>query len=158
MSREGNLIGAERELLVSLDLMRRGFEVFRPMHATSCDILALKYGLTLRIEVKGTSKGFRNPSGPVSSLPTKNGSPPDCREFDILVRFQRDGEMTWQPSVHFSSNKAAAELPIRWEYSNYITKKNLSRAQKEKNDRCLTAETPGFIKSQSPAECHAGDA
>ncbi len=134
MSHAGNLKGAEREMLVSVDLLRRGFEVFRPVCATSCDVLALKYGITLRIEVKGPPKGYRNPSGPVAGLPTRHDGGPDCQLFDVLVRCSDDGEMCYQRSILHTINKASAELPLREEVSKSTTKKNLRRANQLENE------------------------
>ena len=45
--------GAVGELVVSVDLMRRGFEVFRAVSpACSCDLLASKNGKLWRVEVR----------------------------------------------------------------------------------------------------------
>lgn len=125
MSREGNLKGAQRELRVSLDLMSKGFEVFRPMHPTSCDILALKHGLTLRIEVKGMSGHTgKSPSGPVAMLyGGSGGNKGDCRKFDVLVRVSENNELFYQRSVLHSSNKASADLPLREEINSRTTLK-----------------------------------
>lgn len=45
--------GARSELLAALDLMNRGDEVFRAMSpSASCDLLILRNGKPLRVEVK----------------------------------------------------------------------------------------------------------
>ena len=50
--------GAIGELRVSVDLLIRGYEVFRALSpATSCDIAILKSGALLRVEVR---TGYRN--------------------------------------------------------------------------------------------------
>jgi hypothetical protein len=46
-------LGALSELLASTDLLAQGFEVFRALSpACSCDLIACRGGLTLRIEVR----------------------------------------------------------------------------------------------------------
>jgi predicted AAA+ superfamily ATPase len=44
--------GAWAELLVASDLLRRGYEVFTAVGASSCDLLALRNTTALRVEVK----------------------------------------------------------------------------------------------------------
>ncbi len=49
-------VGAIAELIVSVDLMKRGYEVFRALsQACSCDLLALKHGVAIRVEVRSAS-------------------------------------------------------------------------------------------------------
>lgn len=56
--------GAISELLVAADLLRLGFDVFRAVsQSCSCDIVALRNGVTVRIEVR---TGQRNSSGGLS--------------------------------------------------------------------------------------------
>ena len=46
-------VGAISELLVSADLMKKGFEVFRALSPScSCDLIAAKKGRLLRVEVR----------------------------------------------------------------------------------------------------------
>jgi hypothetical protein len=53
-------VGAVNELRVSQDLMIRGYEVFRALAAdASCDLIALKDGKTLRIQVR-TARVVKN--------------------------------------------------------------------------------------------------
>lgn len=52
-------VGAISELVVGADLLRQGYEVFRALSpACSCDLLALKGGVMIRLEVR---TGSRNP-------------------------------------------------------------------------------------------------
>jgi Holliday junction resolvase-like predicted endonuclease len=52
-------VGAIGELRVSTDLLGKGFEVFRSISpAASCDLIAMKQGKMLRVEVK---TGYENP-------------------------------------------------------------------------------------------------
>ena len=54
-------IGAVAELIVSLDLMKRGYEVYRALSpASSCDILALKGKKVFTIEVRTGYKSKDN--------------------------------------------------------------------------------------------------
>jgi hypothetical protein len=131
MSREGNLKGAAREMRVTLDLMERGFEVFRPMSTATCDLIALKYGIPLRIEVKGVhGKTSKHPSGPIATTESsRGGNNPNSKLFDVLVRFNDIGETFYQRSILHTINAASADLPLREEYSKSTTKKNLSRAE-----------------------------
>jgi hypothetical protein len=46
-------VGAIAELVVSVDLMKMGYEVYRALSpASSCDILALKENFSLKFEVR----------------------------------------------------------------------------------------------------------
>ena len=58
--------GALGELRVSIDLMRRGYEVFRALSPSSpCDLIAMKDGKVLRIEVRTARRdGKGNPYFP----------------------------------------------------------------------------------------------
>jgi hypothetical protein len=69
--------GASSELIVSVDLLSKSYEVFRSVSpAASCDLIALKNGQTFRVEVKtGTAQGTRHRVYP--KPPTDN--------FDILA-------------------------------------------------------------------------
>ena len=60
-----HLEGAAREAIVKADLFRRGFEVYGTEGGNSSfDIVAYKYGILLRIEVRGIKKAPR--TGPAS--------------------------------------------------------------------------------------------
>jgi hypothetical protein len=133
MNREHLLRGAEREAAVVSDLFKKGFEVF-PAFGTgsSCDMIALKHGELLRVEVKGSKHGTQrrktaHPSGPVASL-GHGSKDSDCRLFDIHISVLDSGEILYQRSALHVVNKASAELPLREDYSKHTTKKNLERA------------------------------
>ena len=127
MSRAENLKGATREAATVLDLMQRGFEVFRPTSTASCDLIALKYGITLRIEVTGGRRASE--SGPITQHSSSGGRSLDCRLFDVLVRHIETGEVLYLPSMHLKESAATLDLPLRWIPSKYTTKKTLSRTQ-----------------------------
>jgi hypothetical protein len=62
-------LGALAELLASVDLMKRGYEVFRALSpACSCDLIAMKAGVILRVEVRSARRKI---DGAVR-YPTKN--------------------------------------------------------------------------------------
>ena len=54
-------VGAIAELKVAIDLMQKGYEVFRALSpASSCDIAVLKNGKLIRVEVRTGYKGRVN--------------------------------------------------------------------------------------------------
>ncbi|MGH7745478.1 MAG: hypothetical protein ACREQ5_11910 [Candidatus Dormibacteria bacterium] len=54
-----NAIGAIGELRVSVDLLAKGYEVFRAVSpSSSCDLIAIKNGRSLRLEVR-TGRVYR---------------------------------------------------------------------------------------------------
>lgn len=76
--------GAISELLVCADLYRHGYEVFRALcMCCSCDLVVLKYGKLLRVEVK---TGGLNENGKRSTLPL-----PDSSKYDLLCVVYPDG-------------------------------------------------------------------
>jgi hypothetical protein len=51
-------IGAVAELVVAADLLRRGYEVYRAVSpAASCDLVILREGRAIRVEVKSARRG-----------------------------------------------------------------------------------------------------
>src|SRR5579872_6612397 len=63
-------LGAASELIASADLLLRGFDVFRAVAAACpCDLVAMKDGALIRIEVKS---GLQKP-------------PPDESKLDVLA-------------------------------------------------------------------------
>ena len=127
MSREGNLLGIQREAFVIAEFAKRDWETFSGNGNTSCDIIALKDGVSLRVEVKGQGNRKREPSGPCGSTPSRNSSTPDCREFDILVSFSSDGQMFWQRSILYKGESYG--LPLREERNPSTRKDYINRAQ-----------------------------
>src|SRR3972149_3193615 len=54
-------VGAMSEILVSFDLMSKGFEVYRALSpASSCDLLAIKKGKMINFEVRTGYRGVNN--------------------------------------------------------------------------------------------------
>lgn len=82
--------GAIAELIVSVDLMKRGFSVFRAMSsACHCDLAVLKNRRLCRVEVKTVYRG-------VSGKPVR----PECDgdKFDVLAMVL-PGEIIYDPSI-----------------------------------------------------------
>jgi hypothetical protein len=76
-------------MVAAVDLMKRGYEVFRALSpACSCDLIALAGGRSLRIEVR---TGIRSPVSGRVSFPrnggtvTKNRTPGDLDHYAVVV-------------------------------------------------------------------------
>lgn len=83
--------GAIHEFKVAIDLMEKGYEVFRALSpACSCDLAILKNGKLLKIEVKTT---YRLRSGKIVYPKIKNP------KYDILVLVIRPNEIIYLPEV-----------------------------------------------------------
>ena len=77
--------GAIGELAVSVDLMGRGYEVFRNVSQHgSCDLVAMKGGRLLRVEVKCAA--MNTDTGKVYAPKTL-----DASKYDILALYTRSG-------------------------------------------------------------------
>ena len=87
------VIGAMHELLVSADLMRRGYEVFRALSpACSCDLVILKEGRLLRVEVRTAQKSI---SGKLSWTNSKK----DIGRSDMLALVVEGRDIVYLPSL-----------------------------------------------------------
>lgn len=85
-------VGAIAELVVSADLMKRGYEVYRALsQSSSCDLLALKNGILTKIEVK---TGYTN--GATGSLSFPKGK---MRADIFAVVDHRNGTITYIPEI-----------------------------------------------------------
>ena len=82
-------IGTLGELLVSVDMMRRGYQVFRALSpGSSCDMLVLKNNEVLRVEV---TKGSRH-----TKDQTKLWWPKHAPErYDIIAVWEDNGLITY---------------------------------------------------------------
>ena len=81
------------ELLVSADLMRRGYEVFRALSpACSCDLVILKEGRLLRVEVRTAQKSI---SGKLSWTNSKK----DIGRSDMLALVVEGRDIVYLPSL-----------------------------------------------------------
>src|SRR6266536_2821533 len=77
--------GAMGEILVTYDLMQRGYEVFRSISPTgSCDLLAMKEKAIIRVEV---TKGHRY----VNALRFPAHDP---ARYDLLAVWENNGNIT----------------------------------------------------------------
>ena len=91
-------VGAIAELMVSIDLMKKGYEVFRALsQACSCDVLAKKDGKIYSFEVRTghpTSKGY--------SYPKNN-----IRAENIALVIHRDNKIVYIPENFISSGNVS---------------------------------------------------
>ena len=79
-------VGAISELAVSIDLLTKGYEVFRALSPScSCDLLAMKDGEIVRVEVRS---GWRNVDGEFGCAEPKS-------EYDLLAIVYR-GEISYK--------------------------------------------------------------
>lgn len=87
--------GAIGELLVTVDLMRRGYDVFRAVSPGAiCDLMIFKNVDFKRVEV---TKGQRYTS---SKLTGKlKWAAHDSKRYDILAVWESDGIITYMPSI-----------------------------------------------------------
>ena len=79
--------GLASELRVALDLISRGFDVFTPIagYPATCDLIAVRHGVCLRIEVKTAHWELHPLTGEerlVGGLP----SPSQIGRHDVLAR------------------------------------------------------------------------
>lgn len=86
-------VGAIAELLVSTDLLKRGYEVFRALSpSSSCDLAVLLEGRLLRVEV---TTAYYNNSGVLFHPDKKHG-----RAFDVLALVvMKTGEVVYRPPL-----------------------------------------------------------
>ncbi|MCI0528347.1 MAG: hypothetical protein L0Y56_12980 [Nitrospira sp.] len=82
--------GTFHEMKVVIDLMRRGYEVYRAVSGGApCDFVAVKDGKAIRVEV---TTGHR--------YKTKLNHPPkDPNKFDVLAIVEHDGWITYRPDL-----------------------------------------------------------
>lgn len=123
--REHMLIGASRELAVAADLARRGFEVFLGHGNLSCDMVAYKFGIFVKIEVKGGSeRPYRG--APCGRSSTKAST--HCERFDVLATVDAAYTVQYNRSIYHEHNAASLELSGEDAYSKCTTHKIIARA------------------------------
>lgn len=82
-------IGAISELVISADLLRRGFAVFRAVSPScSCDLAVLKDGKLFRVEVT---------TGYVVAGKLSHSKKKDKGKWDLLGIVDRQGRITYEP-------------------------------------------------------------
>ena len=87
-------VGAMGELLVSVDLMRRGYDVFRALSPNcACDLAVVAAEGLIRIEVR---TGYRSRTGSLHYSHNKPGQ--ECR-YDIMAVVLHDGTITYLPEL-----------------------------------------------------------
>lgn len=70
-------VGAITELITSIDLMKRGYDVFKALSMGTCDLVAIKNGKCIRIEVKS---GYTNINGKLNHTKVRSEY-----TFDVLA-------------------------------------------------------------------------
>lgn len=84
-------VGAVHELMVCVDLAKRGFGVFRSVSPNcECDLLGIVNGRTFRIEV---TTGLRSPTGRLFH------GQKDGAKFDLLVIVEKSGNILYNPPL-----------------------------------------------------------
>jgi len=85
-------VGAVGELKVALDLLTKGYHVFRSVSPSApCDLLITKNGSMLRVEVK---TAYRKPDGKMQTATIKKPY-----RFDILALAFKDGSIEYRPPL-----------------------------------------------------------
>lgn len=89
-------VGAVAELIVAADLLSLGYEVFRSVsQSCSCDLVALREGSWLRIEVR---TGSRLKSGGL----TFSFKPRDENRHDVMaVYVPGERSITYRPDIRY---------------------------------------------------------
>jgi hypothetical protein len=86
-----SVIGAALELIVSVDLMKRGGYVYRALsHTCPADLVLWLGDQLLRVEVRS---GRRTKEGRLSY------SPPETRRYDILAIVDPEGVIVYKPDL-----------------------------------------------------------
>lgn len=84
-------VGAIHELVVAIDLMRKGYHVFRALSpACECDLAILHGGKILRIEVTTTYESPRT-----GKLMIPQGKTKHKHRFDVLALVLHDGRIIY---------------------------------------------------------------
>jgi hypothetical protein len=97
--------GAISELLVSADLLRRGLPVFRAVSAAApCDLIVLRDGQALRVEVRSGTYGREVDGLPTIYFPLGDK---DRGRFDVLAVVVGD-------VVRYLPDPFGDSLPARW--------------------------------------------
>ena len=86
--------GAMSELLACIDLMKKGYEVYRALSpASSCDVLALKNGKFFDVEVK---TGYRSKDNKqITSTTNKN----QIKAHYLAIVIHRTNEVVYEPPL-----------------------------------------------------------
>jgi len=85
-------VGCIGELLVTIDLMRRGYEIFRGISpACRCDLIAIKEKVSRRIEV---TKGYRPTLDKTLKYRRHN-----VDNYDVMAIWEDDGLITYLPEL-----------------------------------------------------------
>lgn len=102
-----HVIGTIAELRVAADLMLKGYKIFRAIANNSCDLVILKNGQLLRVEVKS---GFRTLSGKPYKQGIKKGHESN---YDVLAHVFID-EIVYEPELSLKQESQPI-VPVREE-------------------------------------------
>lgn len=88
----GSTVGALHELLVSYELLKRGYQVFRALAPNAlCDLMV--------IDNKGVLKRLEVTSGHYAKNGKINHPPKDRTRFDVLCVVTRDNKIHFDPDL-----------------------------------------------------------
>ena len=93
MSRAQSNLGAANEMLVSADLLKQGYEVFRALsgHA-SCDLLAMRDSIVERVEVRTAFPSRTTKKDGTLYIPVTQSQ---LDKFDTLAIVHLDGSISY---------------------------------------------------------------
>jgi hypothetical protein len=126
-------LGAINELRVTVDLMNKGYEVFRPIDpCASCDLIALKDGRMSRFQVRSSSRAW---DGRIYRAVSKT----DTGRQDYYAFVVTDA-ILYEPTLDVTSEAAyigldGEQLPraghIRWHINRGIKKRGCYFCERE---------------------------
>jgi hypothetical protein len=97
--------GALNELIVTTDLLSKGYEVFRSVSpSTSCDLVAQKFGILTRIEVRS---GYMTDSGKL----TFKYDLVDYKHSDTIAVVLNTGDIHYLSPEEAKTNKLTSNRP-----------------------------------------------
>lgn len=85
-------VGMIHQMVVEMDLMRKGKSVFRAVNDSGCDLVVVDGNVATRIEV---TTGHRSTGGTLQFQKHKSRS----GKFDVLAVVTRDGVITYIPKI-----------------------------------------------------------
>lgn len=84
-------VGAAHEMLVCVDLLRKGYQVYRSVSpSASFDLAVFRQGELTAVEV---TTGLYSPQGGIVHPPK------DTSRFDVLAVVMRDGKIIYKPDI-----------------------------------------------------------
>jgi hypothetical protein len=87
--------GAANELLAAADLLRRGFDVFRNVAPSGCDLVIVRGHFVWRVEVAAATIRRDGQLGYAVSMRHRG----DPAHFDVLAWVQPDGKILYESDI-----------------------------------------------------------